>query len=307
MEHIVNTLIPIFSLILLGYFFKKIKFPSPDFWVKADKFTYYVLMPALLVYKVSTSNIDLEETIDLVSTALFSISIIFFSLIILNFFIKFNNKAFTSIVQGGIRFNSYVLLAFVDSVYGDRGLVLAAIVMAFVIPFINVLCISTFAIYIRDDKFSFPIFLKTIIKNPLIIACVVGGLINASDITLPTVALKFLTILSGAALPMGLLSVGVGLEFRYLKSAKKELIASALVKLIYFPFVIYSVGLAFGLSNEMLAIAVIFGAMPTAVSGYILARELGGDVSLMASIITLQTLLCMATLFLIIPNYVIGL
>jgi len=300
-EHIVNTLIPIFSLILLGYFFKRIKFPSTDFWPMADKFTYYVLMPSLLVYKISTSNIDLEQTLDLVTTALLAITIVFFSLMILNFFIKFNNRAFTSIVQGGIRFNTYVLLAFVDSVYGDNGLVLAAIVMAFVIPFINILCISTFALYVRDGKFSFLIFLKTLVKNPLILACMIGGAINIGDITLPIVALKFLTILSAAALPVGLLSVGVGLEFMHLKSAKKELIVSVLAKLIYFPIVIYSVGMMFELSNEMLAIAVIFGAMPTAVSGYILARELGGDVTLMSSIITLQTLLCMGTLFLVIP------
>jgi len=301
LEHIVNTLIPIFSLILLGYFFKRIKFPSTDFWPMADKFTYYVLMPALLVYKVSTSNIDLEQTLDLVTTALLAILVVFFSLMILNFFVKFNNRAFTSIMQGGIRFNTYVLLAFVDSVYGDEGLVLAAIVMAFVIPFINVLCISTFAIYVRDGKFSFLSFIKTLIKNPLIVACIVGGLINAGDITLPVVALKALTILSSAALPIGLLSVGVGLEFKYLKSAKKELVVAVLAKLLYFPFVIYSIGIMFGLTHEMLAIAVIFGAMPTAVSGYILARELGGDTTLMASIITLQTLFCMVTLFLVVP------
>ncbi len=71
-------------------------------------------------------------------------------------------------------------------------------------------------------NFHFWHFFKTIIKNPLIVACVVGGLINAGDIALPVVALKSLTILSGAALPVGLLSVGVGLEFKYLKSAKKS-------------------------------------------------------------------------------------
>ena len=120
MEHVVSTLIPIFTLILLGYFFKNIKFPSVEFWPMADKFTYYVLMPSLLVYKVATSNIDLKETLDLVSTALLSILFVFFSLMVLNFFIKFNNKAFTSVMQGGIRFNTYVFLAFVDSVYGEQ-------------------------------------------------------------------------------------------------------------------------------------------------------------------------------------------
>jgi predicted permease len=254
-----------------------------------------------LIYKLSLANINLSTTFELVSTALISIFVIFVSLLILNYFIKFENKAFTSIVQGGIRFNSYVLLAFVDSVYGDKGLVLAAIVMAFVIPFINVLCISTFALYVRKGKFSLLTFLKTIVKNPLILACAIGGVINGSDVVVPLVALKTLSILSNAALPIGLLSVGVGLEFKYIHSAKKELIASTLIKLIYFPIVIYGVGLVFGLSNQMLAIAVIFGAMPTAVSGYILARELGGDTTLMASIITLQTLFCMITLFLVIP------
>jgi len=301
MEHIVNTLIPIFSLILIGYFFKHLKFPSIDFWPMADKFTYYVLMPSLITYKLALANIDLSITVGLVSTALMSIFVVFISLLVLNYFIKFENKAFTSIVQGGIRFNSYVLLAFVDSVYGDKGLVFAAIVMAFVIPFINVLCISTFALFVRHGKFSLLTFLKTIVKNPLILACVVGGSINASGLEVPLVVLKSLSILSNAALPIGLLSVGVGLEFKYLHSAKKELFVSALAKLVYFPIVIYTIGNLCGLSHQMLAIAVIFGAMPTAVSGYMLARELGGDTTLMASIITLQTLLSMLTLFLVIP------
>lgn len=301
MSYILNSLLPICLVIGAGYFFKYLKFPSLDFWPLADKFTYYVLMPALLLYKLSIAKIDLSHTLNLVATAMLSIVIVLCVLILLNIIFKFENKAFTSIVQGGIRFNSYVLLAFVDTVYGDKGLVLAAIVMAFVIPFLNVLCISIFAIYTRNGKFSFLTFLKTIVKNPLIGACVIGGAINASGFHLPLVVIKSLAMVGSAALPMGLLSVGVGLELKYLKHAKKELFVSTGIKLLFFPLVIYGVGLLLGLSGMSLSVAVIFGAMPTAVSGYILARELGGDVSLMASIITLQTLLCLATLFLIAP------
>ncbi|WP_458699826.1 AEC family transporter [Sulfurospirillum sp. 1307] len=303
MQHIINTLIPIFSLILLGYFFKKLKFPSTDFWPMADRFTYYVLFPALLVYKLSVAKINLSEALELVSSALVSIFVVFLILLFIKLFIDFKNPAFTSIVQGGIRFNSYVFLAFVDSLYGDKGLVTAAIIMAFVIPFINILCISTFAIYLRNGKFSFVSFLKTIVKNPLILACIVGGSINAGEIALPLVLLKTLSILSNAALPLGLLSVGVGLEFGQIKLAKKELFTSVIVKLLLFPMVIYFVARLFGIEGYFLAILVIFGSMPTAVSGYILARELGGDTSLMASIITLQTLLCVVTLSFIVPLF----
>ena len=144
-------------------------------------------------------------------------------------------------------------------------------------------------------------FFKTIIKNPLIGACVIGGAINASGFHLPLVVIKSLAMLGSAGLPMGLLSVGVGLELRYLKHAKKELFVATAMKLLFFPIIIYGVGILLGLSGMSLSVAVVFGAMPTAVSGYILARELGGDVSLMASIITLQTIACMGTLFLIVP------
>ena len=129
----------------------------------------------------------------------------------------------------------------------------------------------------------------------------IGGVINATGLPLPLFGLKALSILSNAALPIGLLSVGVGLELKYLKHAKKELVVATVTKLLLFPLLSYGVGLLFGLSGISLSIAVIFGAMPTAVSAYILARELGGDVSLMASIITLQTIACMGTLFFIVP------
>ncbi len=301
MTHILNSLLPICLIIFTGYCFKHAKFPSPDFWPMADKFTYYVLMPSLLVYKLSIAKIDLSHAVSLVATTMSTIFLVLLFLVLLNFFLHFENRAFTSIVQGGIRFNTYVFLAFVDTAYGDKGLILAAIVIAFVIPFLNVLCISIFAIYTRNGKFSMRSFLKTIVKNPLIGACVIGGCINASGLPLPLFALKSLSIISNAALPVGLLSVGVGLELKYLKHAKKELVVSTVTKLLIFPFLMYGVGKLFGLEGIDLSIAVIFGAMPTAVSAYILARELGGDVSLMASIITLQTLACVGTLFLIIP------
>ncbi|MBP9491742.1 MAG: AEC family transporter [Sulfurospirillum sp.] len=301
MTLILNSLLPICILISVGYAFKYLKFPSTDFWPMADKFTYYVLMPSLLIYKLSIAKIDLSHTVSLVATTLSSIFLVLVLLVLLNFLLHFENKAFTSIAQGGIRFNTYVFLAFVDTAYGDKGLILAAIVMAFAIPFINVLCISVFAIYTRNGKFSLLSFLKTIIKNPLIGACVIGGVINATGLPLPLFGLKALSILSNAALPIGLLSVGVGLELKYLKHAKKELVVATVTKLLLFPLLSYGVGLLFGLSGISLSIAVIFGAMPTAVSAYILARELGGDVSLMASIITLQTIACMGTLFFIVP------
>ena len=301
MPYSLNALLPICLIIFTGYVFKHMAFPSVDFWPKMDRFTYYVLMPSLLVYELSVAKIDLRYTFNLVMSSLGGIFLILLILILLNLFLHFERKAFTSIVQGGIRFNTYVFLALVNAMYHEEGLVLAAIVMAFAIPFINVLCIGVFAFYIREGKFSFRGFLKTIVKNPLIGACVMGGFLNFLGNPMPLFVLKGIAVLSHAALPMGLLSVGVGLELKYLKHAKKELVVSSVAKLVLFPLLAYGLGLLFGLEGMSLSIGVVFAAMPTATSAYILARELGGDVTLMASIITLQTLACMGTLLLITP------
>ena len=301
MNYVLGALLPICLIIFAGYAFKHAKFPSTDFWPKMDKFTYYVLMPSLLVYELSVAKIDLTYTVNLVVASLSGIFTILVILVLLNKILHFENRAFTSIVQGGIRFNTYVFLALVSAVYGNEGLVLAAIVMAFAIPFLNILCISIFAIYLRDGTFSARAFLKTILKNPLIGACAIGGLINVSGIEVPLFLLKSIAIVSHAALPMGLLSVGVGLELKYLKDAKKELVVSTVAKLILFPMIAYGFGLLFGIAGMSLSIAIIFASMPTATSSHILARELGGDVSLMASITTLETLACVGTLFLIVP------
>ena len=290
MIHIITALIPIFTLIVIGYFFKRIKFPSYEFWPQADKLTYFVLMPALLIYKLSTATLDFQNNINYILTALITISIILVLLIIVNKFFSFEADAFTSIVQGGIRFNTYVFLALADSIFGDTGLVLAAILLTFVIPFINVLCISIFALYLNDNKLKFSFLLKSIVTNPLIIACVIGGSVNFIGVDIPIIIEKTLAILSSAALPLGLLSVGFGLVLKEIKSSKSEISVALLSKLLITPIIMFVIASIFSLDTQMVSILLIFAVLPTAPSAFILARQLGGDISLMSSIITVQTL-----------------
>lgn len=302
MIHIFTALIPIFSLIMIGYFLKRIKFPSKEFWPQADKLTYFILMPSLLIYKLSTANLQGVDGLNFVATAIFAISFIFILLIMINKLFKFKGDAFTSIVQGGIRFNTYVFLALIDSVFGDKGLVLAAILMTFVIPFINILCISSFALYINNNRLTFIYLLKSIITNPLIIACFIGGMINFLGIQLPIIADKILAILSSAALPLGLLSVGFGLVIKEINSSKNEIFNANIAKLIITPIIMFLVAKLFNLDDFMISILIIFAVLPTAPSSFVLARQLGGDVNLMSSIITVQTLV--SVLFIIfVLNY----
>ena len=115
--------------------------------------------------------------------------------------------------------------------------------------------------------------------------------INFISLDLPIVVNKILAILSSAALPLGLLSVGFGLIIRDMNSLKFEITISTFAKLILTPLVMYFMAQTFSLNSQMTAILVIFAVLPTAPSSFVLARQLGGDITLMSSVITVQTLL----------------
>lgn len=304
MEHIFSALIPVFGLILIGYFFKRIKFPSHEFWPQADKLTYYVLMPSLLIYKLSNASLSSSNSLGFILSALLAIFFTMIILIIVNKIKPTNASAFTSVVQGGIRFNTYVFLALAGAIFGNDGLVLSAIILTFAIPFINILCITIFALYISNEKLNFLYLLKSIITNPLIIACVIGGSINFLGIHFPLVINNTLEILSKAALPMGLLSVGFGLVIKEIKSSKSELIISSVAKHLVMPIFIYAFGKYFALDDMMISILVLFAVLPTAPSSFILARQLGGDIGLMSSIITVQTLISALFIILVLKFFI---
>lgn len=297
MEYIFTSLVPVFGLILIGYFFKRISFPSHEFWPLADKLTYFVLMPALLIYTLSKAKFDINS-LNLVLVSLLAIFLTMIFLIVFNKLSPTNNSSFTSIVQGGIRFNTYVFLALSSSIFGNEGLILSAIILTFAIPFINILCVTVFAIYSQNNKLDFIYLVKSIVKNPLIIGCFIGGSLNILNISLPISISNIFKILSEAALPLGLLSIGYALVLKDMKNVKKDLFISSFAKFMILPIFIYVLGNLFNLNETMIAILVLFSLLPTAPSSFILARQLGGDLPLMTTIITVQTLV--SALFIIL-------
>lgn len=297
MEYIFTSLVPVFGLILIGYFFKRISFPSHEFWPLADKLTYFVLMPALLIYTLSKAKLDINS-VNLVLVSLLAIFLTMIFLIVFNKLSPTNNSSFTSIIQGGIRFNTYVFLALSSSIFGNEGLILSAIILTFAIPFINILCVTVFAIYSQNNKLDFIYLVKSIVKNPLIIGCFIGGSLNILNISLPISISNIFKILSEAALPLGLLSIGYALVLKDMKNVKKDLFISSFAKFMILPIFIYTLGNLFNLNETMIAVLVLFSLLPTAPSSFILARQLGGDLPLMTTIITVQTLV--SALFIIL-------
>ena len=299
MYEIVSALWPVFALILLGYIARRVDFPGESFWSQAEKATYFILFPVLLVYKLSQADmsaVDLDVIALSVILLIIAGSLITF---LLKPVISSNAEGFTSVYQGSVRFNTYVGLAASVALFGSDGLAIAAVIMAIMIPSLNLCCVLVFAVYTHKAKGVSSAF-AAIAKNPLIIGSLSGLLLNQSGLGLPGFIEPVFELLSRMALPLGLLAVGAGLSFKVLKDCSKELVGSSVVKLLLMPLIAVGIAAVFELDPLSSQLLLLYAALPTATSAYILARQMGGDAPMMAAIITGQTLISMCTMPLVI-------
>lgn len=300
MPVMVQALTPVFALILLGYLFRRWHFPGDDFWIQAERFTYYVLFPAMLIFKLGQARVPASaygDIIVLIVAMLVAMSLI---LVAVQWIWRWPGPVFSSVFQGGIRFNSYVALAAAGMLLGDEGLSLIAIAVAVKVPLLNLLCILMFSLAAGDGRVQFKPVLRAIVSNPLIIGSVAGMVWSYFQIGFHPLVAGILEPLSDLALPLGLMTVGAGLQLKALRGASMPFLVAATAKLVGFPLLTSALALLLGMEGLMVQVVVLLAALPTATSSYILARQLGGDAPLMAAIISGQTLLAMVTIPLVL-------
>jgi len=292
----VSALLPVFLIILLGYLFRRTGFPGNGFWYAAERITYFVFFPALLINKLALASFSSMTAIPLAASLVCSILLLTVLLLLFRTRLGLNGPAFTSVFQGSIRFNTFVGLAAVSALLGSSGLTLAAVALVAMIPVINLICVPTVAHFGIGQGASLWSLGREVLRNPLILACAIGFSVNLSNLPTPEGVFRVFDLLGSAALPTGLLAVGASLKIATLNTNLPGLLLSSALKLIAFPLLTSGFCLLFSVSPEGRIVAVVFAALPTAVSAFILARQLGGDTTLMASIITVQTIVSALTL-----------
>lgn len=296
-----SALVPIIILIILGFVLRRTGFLPEATWPGMEKLTYFILLPSLLIQslgKQSLTGVPWSGILTVVVATVMTSAIL---LILLHKIRSTNNATFTSVFQGGVRFNTYITLAVAQGLYGQAGLAMGSVVAGFMIVLINLLCISAFVIWGKAPVRGTYTFIREVIANPLIVACIIGWFLSLSGLGLPSLAGDFLEIVGRAALPFGLLAVGAALKPKAVRGHIGPVIISSLAQFGLKPLVVAVLVSALGISGAAAGALAIAFMTPTSPAGYILAKQLGGDPETMASIITMQTLLA----FILMP--IIGL
>ncbi len=283
-------LLPDFLLILLGFLLVRYTSLHKDIWTGAEKLVYYLLFPALLFNSINQTRFDWSGT----STMVLVAASAFFSAMLLGYisqwFFKANHKSWASGFQTSFRFNSYIAFAAAGRLAGEEGVALMALISGCLVPIANAAAVWALA------KHSETHLLKEIGKNPLIIATVLGLGSNLLGLTMPDYIAMSLQRLGAASIALGLLSVGAGLMWIENKKDGALIAYWTTVKLMIAPAIALTVGRLMDLPPAQLTIVVLFGALPTATSAYVLANRMKGDGPLVAACISVMTLLASLTL-----------
>lgn len=290
MTSVLAALVPVFLLIAAGYGMRRSGFLPESFWDPAEKVTYYVFFPALLV--ISTAKADLAGLDILPMAGGLVAGFLLTSLLALALgrAVGSRGAALTSLVQGAIRPNTYVAIAAIAALHGKAGLALAAVCIVAVVPLANVVSVLVLLRHAASGPLGWRQVLLPLATNPLILACLAGGLLNATGTSLPGPLAATIEILGRASLPLGLLAVGAGLDFRAVHAARGPVALAGALKLAAIPALTWVACRALGAEGLEAAVATLYAAVPTAPNSYVLARRMGGDSPLIAGIITATTL-----------------
>jgi hypothetical protein len=295
---ITNALFPVLALIFVGFLIQRTNFLPSTFWPSAEKLTYFLLMPATLIHSLAGKQIGSLPWLKILLTV--EGAVLASAFLITLWWLanrSMGGAAFTSLFQGGVRFNTFVVLALAENLFGKDGLFLAAMGAGFMIILINMLCVSAFSLAVNNGKkVDFKRLVIDLLRNPLIIGCVIGVGLNASGLKLPLAIDGILSLGGKAAFPVGLMAVGAAYRAENLMLHWHPLLVTSTVQFLCKPLIAWGLATYLGLSGMALSVVVLLFSVPTAPSAYILSRQMGGDHDSMAAIITVQTGLSFITL-----------
>jgi predicted permease len=295
---LLNIVLPIFLLVALGHVLCRVGLVTPAVDEALSRLVFNVSAPALLLR--STARTPLAETADpQVLVVLIAITVAL-ALAVYAAARKVSPARRGVLAQGAHRSNMvFVGLPIVANAYGEPGLAVAAVVIGVMVVVYNLLSVLLLTLPHRSHSArSLGVWAdaaRRILRNPLILSCGVGMLWSAVGLGLPLTIDRTLDLVGQVALPIALLSVGAGLELRKLRAEMGAALVMSALKLVVYPAAVWLGLRGIGATGLALAIPVVLLASPTAVTSYVMAREMQGDERLAGAIIIGTTVVSLVT------------
>jgi predicted permease len=299
---VLNSIFPVFGLILLGAILKRFNLTNDSFLKTSDRLIYFVFFPLMLFWKIggaSTINIEWRFC----AAAVCALLIIYqFSWISIKLFGIGDFQAGT-FSQSCYRFNTYIGMAIIMNAVGEEGIRMFGILIGIMIPIINVLAVATLIWYSSKSynaRERNRLLVKALVSNPLILGCL-AGIIYANFLPpFPVFLDNTFQLTSLITLPLALLSIGGSLTFSSFKEYYKPSIVSILIKLLLLPLAGFLFFEMFKVTATAYSVGMIFFTLPTSTAIYVLSSQLNSDTRLATATIVVSTVFSIIPLTLVV-------
>lgn len=289
-----QLLLPDFALILLGYLVCRFTALNRKVWDQVESLVYFVLFPVLLFQSIVRSPLDLGATSSLIGAGL----LLGVSGIALAYALPYlpwigrhiDRREHAGAAQVSFRFNSYIALALSERLAGPQGLLLIAVLIGVCVPLLNIGAVWPMARHSQTG------LARAVLRNPLIIATALGLAANFAGFRVPAWLETTVARVGGASLPLGLMTAGAGMQLAHLAQQKALTTSLLAIRHLLLPLVAAGLAWTFRLDPVQTAILLAYSALPTASSCYVLASRMGYNGGYVAGLVTLSTLLGMASL-----------
>ena len=298
MLHVINTIIPIFAIIFLGWALCSRQYLPSSLTEPLNKIVFYLALPAMIFEKVAGAHFQAHFNFALLIGTLIPPIAVFFLAIGIARLIGISRHHTGTFLQSSFHGNlGYVALAVAFYFLGTEGFTTASILAGFLMllqNFLSVFALEKFGSGTEDGGSPW-FFLKKILGNPVILSAVLGILFSVFEIPIPQILVRSLKILSDMALPSALLIIGARLSLDLIKSQYRLVIGAGFLKLLVLPGFGLLLYQWFGIPPTQFMPGLILLAAPTATVTYIMAGEMGGSTSLASAAVSANTLLSSLT------------
>jgi malonate transporter and related proteins len=289
-----QLIFPDFALILCGFLVCRFTSLNRTVWQQVDALVYFFLFPVLLFQSISRTTLDLRAASSLIGAG-WTLGLIGIALAyalpylpVLGRYMAPRQHAAGA--QVAFRFNSFIGLALADKLAGPEGLLQMAVLIGVCVPLFNMAAVWPMARHAERG------FWRELVRNPLVLGTAAGLLTNVLGLHVPHWAEPTVNRVGSSALALGLMAAGAGMQVGAL--SKDKILSAALLTIRHCALPLVALGLArlFGLSELQTMMLLAFSALPTASTAYVLAARMGYDGAYVAGLVTLSTLLGMASL-----------
>ena len=309
MSAVVDTLAPIFVVIAVGAVLRWRKMVPAEFFAHANRLTYLIGLPAMLFMDIATAKRGTAGAGTTATIALVGMVACIGAAYLFAFISRMPVRQVGTFVQSSYRGNlAYIGMALVTYFYASAGPEQAAhaksvgaLALAPIIPLYNVAAVIVLlASQHRISGAAIKLMAKSIVTNPLLLACVAGYIWVKAGVTMPLWLDHSLGAIAQFTLPIALICIGAALVSTPIKGSIVKATMAAFIKNAIAPAVGLLMAWLLKAGPVETAVAMLLLASPTAVTSYVMAEQLGGDGPLAANSIVISTLLSILTLSIVI-------